>query len=117
MKHTMIDDYGRTRIQAPKNTYLKGYMVLDDRRIEHCLIDQFGLVLTRGRMGWTSLQGFDYIGFIMCPTPVAMGNDGWNNHCWSWEDWYERNWLCDSWAWLYMKGAKFRDLAKIERAA
>lgn len=108
-----IDEYGREYIAAPKGKVLKAYLVYDWGHMEHCLIDEWGLVFrSRGMGGWMSLQQADAaftMRLIVLPNPVERGNE-FNNKSWSWEDWYERNWLCDSWAWMYSKASQFRDI-------
>lgn len=110
-----VDQYGREYIAAPKGKVLKAYKVDCWGFIQHCLVDEYGCVFTRGDPqygggGWCNNQHSDHFRLIVFPNPVERGNDGWNNSCWSWEDWYKRNWLCDSWTWMYMKSAAFREL-------
>ena len=109
-----IDQYGRKYIAAPKGKVLKGYLLCNLSFIEHCIVDQYGCVFCSGRGGWTgSLQHSDHYKLVVFPNPVERGNDGVGNNCWSWEDWYEKNWQCDSWAWIYCKQAKWRDNLRV----
>lgn len=109
---TKIDRYGREYIAAPEGKVLKGYLLYGTEGfMEHCLVDQWGCVFRTGGMGgWMSIQHSDHHRLIVLPNPVERGNE-FNNTSWSWEDWYERNWLCDSWAWMYCKAAKFREIS------
>lgn len=114
-----VDDYGREFIGAPEGKVLKGYLICTWGYVEHCLVDQWGLVFTSGHGGpgggWSSCQHSDHIRLVVFPNPVERGNEI-DNSSWRWEDWYERNWLCDSWAWMYMKTAGLRDLELKEAA-
>jgi len=103
-KMLKTDEYGRQRIVAPEDKVLKGYFMGPLDFIDHCLVDQYGSVFIRG-CGWSDKQGSDYSRLVVFPNAVEMGNE-FDNSSWRWEDWYERNWLCDSWAWMYMKTAQ-----------
>ena len=97
-----VDDYGRLRIVAPKDKVLKGYLTDDRNFTEHCLVNQYGHVLVRGWGGWSNIQDLNYYRLVVFPRAVERGNEC-GNSSWNWADWYERNWLCDSWAWIHMK--------------
>ena len=115
-----VDDYGREYIAAPDGLLLKGYLIDSWGFMEHCLVDQWGLVFTSGHGGygggWCGNQHSEHFRLVVFPNPVERGNEC-NNRSWSWEDWYERNWLCDSWAWMYMKASKTRELDELRKAA
>lgn len=115
-----IDQYGREYIAAPKGKVLKAYKLDSWGHIEHVLIDEFGCVFTSGRTGglggWCGNQHGGRYRLVVFPNPVERGNE-WKNSSWCWEDWYERNWLCDSWAWMYMRAADWRKLSELRAAA
>ena len=102
MSFTKIDHYGNKFIAAPKGKVLKAYLISCGRVIEHCLIDSYGSVFAIGMGGWCSLQNNGIHRLIALPNPVDRGNE-FNNTSWSWEEWYRRNWRCDSWAWMYAR--------------
>ena len=110
-----VDRYGCKYIAAPKGKVLRAYMLDSWGFIEHCLVDAYGGVFARGHGGWRHDQASGHYRLVVLPNPVERGNE-WNNSSWRWEDWYERNWLCDSWAWIYMKVAPFRDLEELKAA-
>lgn len=88
-------------IKAPKGQVLKGYFISANILVEHCLVDDGGWVFVKGHGGWNrSYQKSGWARVVVLPNAVPKGND-YNQLTWNWEDWYERNWLCDSWAWIY----------------
>ena len=113
----ITDEYGRPRIVAPEGKVLKGYLVDDFGHIEHCLVDQWGLVYAEYGSGyaWSDTQCSSHARLVAFPNPVEPANG--DNSPWTWEDWYERNWLCDSWAWMYCKAASWRDLKELRKVA
>lgn len=107
------DEYGHQRTVAPEGKVLKGYLVDALGLIEHCLVDQWGLVFVSGGIGgWSNRQGSPHTRLVVFPNAVERGNEL-NNRSWRWEDWYEQNWLCDSWAWMYMKAAKLCEIGNV----
>lgn len=88
-------------IRASKGRIIKAYMCDDilDKPV-HAIIDEFGYVFFKGCGGWSIQTKYDAL--IALPNEVKRGND---SICvgWSWDDWWEKNWQCDSWAWVYGK--------------
>lgn len=121
MKFTKIDQFGREYIAAPSGKVLKAYEVDCWGFIQHCLVDEHGCVFTRGDPkygggGWRGSQHSKHYRLVVFPNPVERGNE-WNKSSWRWEDWWERNWLCDSWAWMYMRASGIRELETLRSVA
>ena len=101
IQFTTTDQYGRSIIVTLKGKYLKGYLLSYNMLVDHCLVNEFGLVFSTERFGWNSIQHNQNIRLKVFTHQVERDNDFNNN--WSWEGWYEQNWLCDFWAQIYSK--------------
>jgi len=101
-----LENHTKHWIKAPSGKVLKVYLVHKhdiEPQIEHGILDEYGTVFVPGYGGWSSgYQGNKHYRIIPLPNPVEKGND-FKNNSWRWEDWWEKNWQCDSWAWCYMK--------------
>lgn len=85
----------KEKIKAPPGTVLKGYMYDHTKYytlVKRILIDENGQVYVVGH-GWVDLQHWCNIRVFANP----VEHDGWE-----WDQWWEKNWQCDSWAWCYM---------------
>lgn len=110
-----VDQFGRKYIAAPRGKVLKAYQVCKWGFIEHVLVDECGLVFTSDKGGvgggWRANQNSGNYRLVVFPNPVERGNE-FDNTSWCFEEWYERNWLCSSWAWMYMKSADLKELTR-----